>query len=116
MLYKQYSSKEINGKILPKSRGSEIVQFSIQSRPGSRITINENEIESIYYIGNSTILEWDDISINAHLTDDNNFNTIITVEIESGQDELGNKIYSAFDGAIIDVLYNTTKEEELNLE
>ena len=49
MLYKQYSSKEINGKILPKSRGSEIVQFSIQSRPGSRITINENEIESESY-------------------------------------------------------------------
>lgn len=116
MLYKQYSSKEINGKTLPKSSGGEIVQLSIQSRPGSRITINNNGIKNEYYIGNSTILEWDFISINAYLTNDDILNTVITVEIESGQDDSGNKIYSIFDGAIIDVLYNATKEEDLNLE
>ena len=111
MLYKQYLSKDLNGKILPKNTGGKIVQMSVQSRPETWVKIKEDNIENKYYIGDVGILEWDSISINAHTTNEEKFDTIITVEYVNSAGQV-----ESFDGALIDILYDTSKEEDLNLE
>ena len=108
MIYKQYKSKDLIGKYFPSKNG-EIVQLSVQSRPNTYLKIQEEVLPAKFYkIGTVGVLEWDNISLNIHLTNDLTKKIIINVVNED-------KV-SFFEDAIIDILYNTEKEEDLNLE
>lgn len=101
MIYKQYTSKELNNKNFPK-RG-KIVQLSVQSRPGTYMLISGDK----YIIGEVGVLELDNVNLKTHLVNDKEF--AITFQFFDKENNL-------FDGAIIDVLYDNDKEEDLNIE
>lgn len=110
MIYKQYTSKNLFEKYIPKN--GEIVQLSVQSRPNTFLKITTNNNSNYFKIGELGILEWDSISINKHLTDDKNFN--IKIEVVNHNED--NNLDTIAEGAIVDILYNNSKEEDLNLE
>ena len=109
MIYKQYTSKILSQNYLP-ARG-EIVQMSVQSRPGTYLRISESLEDKItntdFLIGEVGILEWDNISLANHLINDKNIKIKILVL---------DKEKNIFPNALIDILYNTSKEEDLNFE
>lgn len=101
MIYKQYTSKELNKKKIPKN--GEIVQISVQSRPNTYLLVNDSK----FLIGDAGVLEWDDILLKSHLVNNEQINVIFQILDEESH---------PFDGALIDILYNNSKEEDLNLE
>ena len=123
MIYKQYTSKILSQNYLP-ARG-EIVQMSVQSRPGTYLRISESLEDKItntdFLIGEVGILEWDNISLANHLINDKNImQNLRDVEIDDKNIKIKilvlDKEKNIFPNALIDILYNTSKEEDLNFE